>query len=1032
MAKDGEDLIFYIRIHTSELSDLFRPFIWAGSLQRPQIKKASDPASSLAFRQFMAHEQVRRHTSLTPSSNSHKQWVESNRSVLTEMTDLMAEVQKDDRHRVPILHIDIISSNTGVSQYLRAPVIQWHSSQRSSSDLRSLLKPTVGQSALTGERDARSAAYLFWVIIQPVLLSSDLNEIMQNTVVALKREGKQTFSSLASGQQGALQFALKPLRNVFARALVKAYAFKHRLCLEELGTLRPFPIYDVLLSSSLICPGLFPDSAWDEATNLLRQSMDSPSLRTWDNKAPPFNAPPPPARTRSFRDPLPSPSPRPPRQYNTLWRTDTSGARNPRHTSNRDGSTTQAFRGRGARSARGHSSQPPGPLPTLLPSANPPHTAATPEAGQTPAAKTTPAIIPAALDPGVAPAPPPPVEVDSPADLSRSGGRLTFFAPAWVAAPQSIRTIVSRGFHWTWLDQPPRLRPPTFTQSLPDLSLPVQDWVTKGVIYPVPHQPCFQSRIFTVPRPDGRPPRIIIDLSPLNPFILAPQFRLDNHSTLAQVLPPPAHMASLDISEAYTHIPIRNNLHRYLAFSFNSQLYFFRALPFGLNVAPFIFTKVLDWPLRTLRIQGINVLAYLDDIVLWHPSPVILHQHVARAVERLSVMGFRVNLPKSQLEPQTSLQWLGILWHSQTGQWQATQSIRDKIQSSTHQLLQQGRITRRRLEALVGLINFACQVHSHLRVYLQPLTVGASLASPQDRDVSRPISPTLRQALQFWTDPHIWDYVPPFQVTLPRLYLWTDASRSGWGALLHPQATAHALWGPLEAAVHINVLELRAVSRAITTFNLSSCHLVVYTDNETVRFALTHLRTRSLPLREELKALLHDTVRRQVFVHPLRIPTTLNVVADGLSRLEPLNTEWTLPPEAFQAIVRWAGPLQVDLLASPTNYRLPQWVSLFPHPDAVACNCLSFDWNGFASIYAFPPVGLIPTLLPLIRGYRGRLVLVAPWDPHAPWLPFLLQHARDHLHLRTTPFQLCGRGQVFHRLGTSARWTAFLFCVEHS
>ena len=239
------------------------------------------------------------------------------------------------------------------------------------SDLRSLLKPTVGQSALTGERDARSAAYLFWVIIQPVLLSSDLNEIMQNTVVALKREGKQTFSSLATGQQGALQFALKPLRNVFARALVKAYAFKHRLRLEVLGTLRPFPIYD-LLSSSLICPGLFPDSAWDEATNLLRQSMDSPSLRTWDNKAPPFNAPPPPARSRSFRDPLPSPSHRPPRQYTTPWRTDTSSTRNPRHTYTRDGSTTQAFRGRGARSARGYSSQPSRAPPHSTSSRQPP------------------------------------------------------------------------------------------------------------------------------------------------------------------------------------------------------------------------------------------------------------------------------------------------------------------------------------------------------------------------------------------------------------------------------------------------------------------------------------------------------------------------------------------------------------------------------------------------------------------------------------------------------------------------------------
>ena len=88
-------------------------------------------------------------------------------------------------------------------------------------------------------------------------------------------------------------------------------------------------------------------------------------------------------------------------------------------------------------------------------------------------------------------------------------------------------------------------------------------------------------------------------------------------------------------------------------------------------------------------------------------------------------------------------------------------------------------------------------------------------------------------------------------------------------------------------------------------------------------------------------------------------------------------------------------------MASATNYRLPQGVFPFPHPDAMACNCLNLDWNGFDSIYAFPPVGLIPTLLPLIRGYRGHLVVVAPWDPTAPWLPFLIQHARDHLHLRS-------------------------------
>ena len=64
VAKDEAELIFYINVPASDLSDLFRPFIWAGSLQRPQTRKQTDPASSFAFRQFMGHEQVRRHSYL--------------------------------------------------------------------------------------------------------------------------------------------------------------------------------------------------------------------------------------------------------------------------------------------------------------------------------------------------------------------------------------------------------------------------------------------------------------------------------------------------------------------------------------------------------------------------------------------------------------------------------------------------------------------------------------------------------------------------------------------------------------------------------------------------------------------------------------------------------------------------------------------------------------------------------------------------------------------------------------------------------
>ena len=352
VAKDGAELIFYINVPASDLSDLFRPFIWAGSLLRPQSRKQTDPASSLTFRQFMSHEQVRRHTSLTPASNSHKQWVESNRSNLTIIENIMSEVQKDRQYHIPIAHVDIVSSNTGVSQYLRAPLIPWNSNPRSSSDLRLLLKPSVGQSFLADEREARAAAYLYWVVLQPVLLSSELNEIMQNTVVALKREGKQTFSSLASGQQGALQLALKPLQNMFSRSLVKSFSIKHNLRLSVLGHLRPFALYDLLLSSSLLCPGLFPDSSWAEASELLKQSMDSPTLRAWDGKTPTF-ATPSSSRPRPFRAALPPP--RTPRSPERARRSDGPSDRSFRRPNRRGDRQYRSYRGRGGHSSRGRS-----------------------------------------------------------------------------------------------------------------------------------------------------------------------------------------------------------------------------------------------------------------------------------------------------------------------------------------------------------------------------------------------------------------------------------------------------------------------------------------------------------------------------------------------------------------------------------------------------------------------------------------------------------------------------------------------------
>ena len=520
---------------------------------------------------------------------------------------------------------------------------------------------------------------------------------------------------------------------------------------------------------------------------------------------------------------------------------------------------------------------------------------------------------------------------------------------------------------------PPPLCLPSTTQHQPALRNPILDWVRKGVVVPIPPQPCFLSHLFAVPRPDNRPPRLIIDLSRLNQYVFAPPFTLDNHTVLARLLTPLAFLATLDISEAYTHIPMRPNLSRYLAFSYLGQLYFFRALPFGLNVAPYIFTQVLAWPLHCLRARGISLLAYLDDIVIWHRDRDTLLAQVQQVMVFLRDMGHL-----AQPYPSLSAVWLGVHWLPQMGHWHLPVAGQKAIRRTALALLQAPLVTRRQIKRLVGVINFACQVHWFLRPFLQPLTKGGTIARAAERDTPTLLPPPMLEALTFWTSPIPWLHVPRFHSDLLCRSLWTDASHHGWGALLQPSLTGSGVWLPAERDLHVNILELRAVLRALQFFDLRHLSLCIFTDNESVRYTLAACRTKSLALRQELIALLSALQSRDLTFQVLRVPTALNVVADVLSRAEPLNTEWTLLHLAFGAVLRWAGPLEVDLMASPINHRLPRWVSAFPHPDAVAVDCRSIDWAAFRSLYLFPPSAMLPQLLHRIlecpvRGGGGTL-----------------------------------------------------------
>ena len=107
-----------------------------------------------------------------------------------------------------------------------------------------------------------------------------------------------------------------------------------------------------------------------------------------------------------------------------------------------------------------------------------------------------------------------------------------------------------------------------------------------------------------------------------------------------------------------------------------------------------------------------------------------------------------------------------------------------------------------------------------------------------------------------------------------------------------------------EKKLHINVLELKAVSLALQRFN-NQCQnqtVLVATDNSTV---VTYINKQGGTHSTEMCALLWKIMtwchRYQITLKARHIPGCMNVMADLLSRSNQVqSTEWSLPPQGVQ------------------------------------------------------------------------------------------------------------------------------------
>ena len=124
------------------------------------------------------------------------------------------------------------------------------------------------------------------------------------------------------------------------------------------------------------------------------------------------------------------------------------------------------------------------------------------------------------------------------------------------------------------------------------LSEEVEGLLRKGVVKPVTldhERSGFYITYFLVPKRD-RGYRPILNLKFFNFIVQKTSFKMETLRSVIAIMRPRQWMASMDLKDVYFHIEV---VLAHLRFQWLGQSYQFGALPFGLSLAPQIFTKTL-------------------------------------------------------------------------------------------------------------------------------------------------------------------------------------------------------------------------------------------------------------------------------------------------------------------------------------------------------------------------------------------------------------------------------------------------------
>jgi len=181
----------------------------------------------------------------------------------------------------------------------------------------------------------------------------------------------------------------------------------------------------------------------------------------------------------------------------------------------------------------------------------------------------------------------------------------------------------------------------------------VRELLTKGIIKRTRSE--WNSPILVVPKAGEEKFRLVVDYRRLNKRIAGDTYPLPHIEDLLTKTSEARVFSKIDLVSGFHQIPVHEEDQHYLAFTALDDSYTYCYVPFGLNIAPALFTRALNRAL--VRCQEYTAV-YVDDILVYSASIDEHLTHLSQVFESLGKANFRVSMKKSTLGVDT-IMYLG-------------------------------------------------------------------------------------------------------------------------------------------------------------------------------------------------------------------------------------------------------------------------------------------------------------------------------------------------------------------------------------